>query len=126
MQDKDFENFIVIQLCAVDMPVFKEDRTKTYVKFGEENNYPNQLLDLYNGSAKHNALINGKVRFIYGGGLKLTNEGDADAWKWFNKVNRNAETLNDVARKAINDIEVFSGFYWIIIPSKIGFEIYNG
>ena len=39
-------------------PVFTEQSDVDWVNYGKDNDYPYYLIDLYNKSAKHNAIIN--------------------------------------------------------------------
>ena len=72
------DNLAVIHLINTAPPQFKEvknvDTTKPWVKFGDANNYPDYLVDLLNGSAKHNAIVTGKTQYVYGRGLVPTKE----------------------------------------------------
>jgi hypothetical protein len=108
---------IVVKFADAKIPVFKEARNKDYIKYGEDNLYPEYLNYLFNKSAKHNAIITGKSNYIFGGGFE---NGDF-------KINRLNESLNDITRKAILDIEIYGGFRLEIIwnrAGKIG-EIYH-
>ena len=72
------DNLLVVKLINTAPPVFKEtrnyDSTKPWVIYGNGNNYPDYLVALLNGSAKHNAIITGKVQYISGKGLKPTKD----------------------------------------------------
>ena len=46
----------VITFSNDKVPVFSEVRNKEYINYGEDNNYPNFLVTLFNRSAKHNAI----------------------------------------------------------------------
>lgn len=126
MQDKTNTsvNIVSVQFSDSKIPEFKKVSNKPFVYFGEENDYPDYLLYLYNKSAKHNAIINGKLNYIFGGGLKADNEESAKAWT--EKFNR-AESLEDVAKKSPTDVELFAGFYWQVIFNALGKiqEIYH-
>ena len=58
-------NIISLNFADAKPPVIKEEKNKDYVCFGTDrdyrNNYPQYLLDLYQRSAKHAALVDGKV-----------------------------------------------------------------
>lgn len=97
----------IIRLNFADskVPVFKETKNKDYIRYGEDNLYPEYLTYLYNKSAKHNAIINGKSAFIFGEGFE---NGEII-------VNRNDESLNDIAKKAIKDVQIYGGFRLEII-----------
>ncbi len=97
---------LVLNFADSKIPVFKEARNKDYIKYGEDNLYPEYLTYLYNKSSKHNAIITGKAKYIFGGGIE--NGGDTI-------INRLGETINDISAKAILDIEIYGGFRWEII-----------
>ena len=46
------------------LPEYKVVNGKDYVMYGENNRYPDYLLEMYQRSAKHNAIVNGKVNYI--------------------------------------------------------------
>lgn len=99
------------------IPVFKEVRSKDYIQYGTDNYYPEYLTFLFNKSAKHNAIVTGKAKYIFGKGYE---NGDMI-------VNRLNESLNDIIKKAILDIEIYGGFRLEIIWSRAGkiAEIYH-
>lgn len=116
----------VINLQAHKVPEFKEERSKDWILYGTakgwRNQYPDYLLHLYNRSAKHNAIINGKVDYITGGGFKIDGTGLTDTQrasvaKFVDSPNRD-ETLNDVLDKVALDLEIYNGFLLEIIPNK--------
>ena len=119
----NLDNIIFLKFEDSKLPVFKELRNKDWIYFGEKDDYPDYLLLLANKSAKHNAIINGKVNYIYGNGLK---SDVAEINAWTERVNGSFECGNDLAIKAIKDNEVFGGFYWQVIPNNAGeIEIYH-
>ena len=62
-------NIRIVQLESYTAPVIKEVNNKEWVEYGEDNNYFQYLIDRYNGSATNNAIINGMIEMLYGGGL---------------------------------------------------------
>lgn len=113
----DSTDIIVLKFADAKIPVFKETRNRDYIKYGEENNYPEYLTYLFNKSAKHNAIITGKADYIFGKGFE---NGDFT-------INRLGESLNDISKKAILDIEVYGGFRLEIIWNRSGMvaELYH-
>jgi DNA-binding MarR family transcriptional regulator len=85
------------------------------MQYGQNNDYPQYLLDLFNKSAKHNAIVRGKVNYIVGNGWA----GEQPIVK---QVNRE-ETLNDLTKKVALDIELFGGAYIQVIWSVMGEQI---
>lgn len=98
-------DIVVLKFADSKIPVFKETRNKDYIKYGEDNRYPEYLTFLFNKSAKHNAILTGKSFYIFGEGYENGNV----------KINRLGDTLNDIAKKAILDIEIYGGFRLEII-----------
>jgi len=66
-------NPIVSNFASAEIPKFLEKKNKNLVFFGEDNLYPYELIDLYNDSSTHNAVVNGKVGYIVGNGLESEN-----------------------------------------------------
>jgi len=93
------------------IPVFKKKTGELYVRFGEKNDYPDYLLELFNKSAKHRAIINGKVKYIYGNGLASDSDDP--------KTSAFIKEIDKITPQTITDIELFGGFYWQIIPTMI-------
>jgi hypothetical protein len=106
------DNVISIKFSDNRIPEFKEVRGEDYIRYGEDDKFPEHLLMLFNKSAKHNAIINGKVNYILGGGL----ESDVqDA-----KTEAFLQELSKVDTPSITDIELYGGFAWEIIPNRLG------
>lgn len=96
MQDN---NIIFLGFSDNRIPEFKEVNSKDWILFGEDNKFPDHLLYLYNKSSNHNAIVDGKVIYVFGGGFE---SGKI-------KVNPMGETLNKVFEKFVKDIELFGG-----------------
>ena len=105
----------VLTFAEEKQPEYKEKKGEGYMQYGQNNDYPQYLLDLFNKSAKHNAIIRGKVNYIVGNGWA----GEQDIVK---KVNRE-ETLNDLTKKVALDLELFGGAYIQVIWSVMGSQI---
>lgn len=106
-------------------PVFVEKKGKPYVMYGEKNDYPNYLLYLYNNSAKHSAIINGKVDYVCGKGWvydKETTPEDQQAVidQLLLKANAKGESLNEVTEKVSLDMELFNGAYLQVVWNLLG------
>ena len=118
-------------MAAHSTPEFKEDRSKDWILYGTErpwkNRYPDYLLDLFNSSAKHNAIIRGKVDYIVGKGFRvdengLGTEALAKVSKFVNKPNP-YETLDELLAKCSLDLEIYNGFALEIIANKTNQKI---
>jgi hypothetical protein len=105
------------------VPVMLENRSGKYITYGFANEYPYYLLDNYRRSSKHNAIVNGKVNYIMGGGWQagddLTVEQQARFIKFFDGMS-STEDLNDISEKLVLDLELFNGFAVAVTWSKLG------
>ena len=116
---------MVIKLINTAPPTFKEtknyDSTKPWVLYGDGNRYPDYLVELLNGSAKHNAIITGKVQYISGKGLEPTKDSvNQESIKTFLSLVNPYESAEDVQYKVVMDLEVFGGYYLKFIFDKVG------
>ncbi len=102
----------VLTFAEARQPEFKEKKGEGYIQYGDRNDYPNYLVDLFNKSAKHNAIVKSKVHYITANGWK----GSPEAENFIQKVNR-MESLDEITRKVSLDAELFGGYYLEIIWS---------
>jgi hypothetical protein len=107
----------VLTFAEARQPEFKEKKgiDGGYIKYGENNDYPEYIVDLYNKSSKHSAIIKSKVHYITGNGWS----GQPDAQSFIDKANR-VESLDDLTRKVSLDIEIFGGAYLEVIWDLAG------
>ena len=97
-------NVSFIKFADVKLPAMVELPGKGYVQFGEDNLYPNFLLEKINKSSKHNGIVLGKVNYIIGNGISYKSGRE-------NITPNKNETLNDFLKKVSIDIEIFGGVY---------------
>lgn len=116
-------NLLILNFAEARQPEYREKKGANggYIEFGFKNDYPTYLLDLYNKSAKHNAIIKGKVNYIIGNGWKA-DEGDVAA-EMFIKQPNEYEDLDSLTRKVSTDIECFGGAYLECIWSSLGGQL---
>jgi len=101
------DNFFVVQFAEAKQPEYKEKKKEGYMEYGDRNDYPLYLVELFNKSAKHNAIVRNKVHYICGNGWTGNEE-------FIEKPNR-SENLNDLTRKISMDLELFGGAYIEVI-----------
>lgn len=89
-----------------------EKKTDQYVKFGQYNSFPNDLIELYNNSSIHNTCINAIVDGIVGEGLT------ADPEYVLENANTTDESWNDVFKKVAQDYKLYGGFAMEVIWNK--------
>jgi len=111
-----------IQFAGMDIdkyktPEFYQEKNKKYVNYGSDNLYPLYLVDLFNRSAKHNAILTGKQTYVYGAGLEM--EG---TWNLFANANR-FDSLDEIFNKCILDKLLYGGYALQIIWDRVGESI---
>lgn len=70
------------------------------IKWGDKDNYPYFLNYLFINSGMHQGIINGKINYIYSGGLKTV---EANGFYFL-------DDINEIVKKLIKDYEIFNGF----------------
>jgi len=115
-------NTIVLNFSNDKVPEFLEVRGKDWIKYGENNDYPNYLVTLFNRSAKHNAIVTSKQLYICGQGVQFNAEGlppeKIASTQAFIQSPNQYEDLNELNRKIVLDMELFGGFYLHIVKTK--------
>jgi DNA-binding Lrp family transcriptional regulator len=107
-------NISFIKFADVKLPEMVEIPGKGYVQFGEDNLYPNQLLEKLNKSSKHNGIVLGKVNYIIGNGISYKDDSAKEL------VPNKNETINDLLKKVSTDIEIFGGVYLELHYNALG------
>jgi len=108
----------------VKIPEFKEVKGKDWVYWGEDDSYPDYLIDLFMRSSTHNAIVTGKVDYILGGGWVPDKAGstvtqEAILNKFIHEINQ-SDSLNEVSEPLALDFELFNGVALEIIYNKLG------
>src|SRR5207249_3707565 len=136
-QANKIDNFLsVVKFDTNKLPEFKEEKNLDWVVYGTDhewkNRYPDFLLQCYNRSGKHKALIDGKIHYICGNGFDIDGTGlsTLDAAKLLDtvkKANKYGETISDVAKKISLDRKLFGGCFIQIVWNKTGkdFDYYH-
>lgn len=103
-----------------NIPSFKENKGKGIYQFGDDNQFPEFLIDLYNKSPKHNAIVSAKASYIAGVGTEIKGSDTETIAKAEKKVKAiNAyESLDELKAKVADDLELFNGFALEIIWSR--------
>jgi hypothetical protein len=113
-------NLNLVKLSHYNIPHLVEKSNQDWVSFGEDNLYPNYLLELFLGSAINGALVKSIGAMIYGEGLAATNADESDATK--ESYLRLTELLHnsddDVLKDLAMDLKLFGGCYVNVIWSR--------
>ena len=120
------DNFVIINFDAHKPPTFKEQKGKDWILYGAEkewkNNYPKFLLHLYNESSTHNAVINGKVKYISGQGWIIDRELPLQEKMALSSFIKDAgsDSAHELTKKLALDLSIFGGFALQPIWNKKG------
>lgn len=106
-----------INFADSKLPKFKENKNKGIIYYGENNDFPAQLLEFYNRSPKHGAIVRQKARFVAGESTKV--EGNAQGIKIIDYVNP-YEGVQEFKNKLALDYELFNGFAYCVHYNKVG------
>ena len=91
--------------------IFEDDKGKI-VYYGETNDFPSYLIELYNKSSISSTAINSIADAIVGGGLTAEDESILD------RANRDGESWNDIFKKVALDRAIFGGYALEVIWSN--------
>ena len=100
---------------------YKEKGDDKYVKYGSNNEFPNDLIELYNNSSTHASCVNAIVEGVIGDGL-TANEED-----YLKRANSHGETWNDIFNKVALDYKLFGSYALEVIYSidRSRIEVYH-
>ena len=90
----------------------KESIANEVVRFGDYNDFPDYLVNLFNNSSTHETCVNAIVEGIKGDGLT------AEPTFVLDVANRSGESWNDVYSKVAKDYYLFGGFSLEVIYNK--------
>ena len=113
-------NLDLIKLSHYNIPHLVEDTRNDWISFGEDNLYPNYLLDLFLGSAINGALVKSIGAMIYGEGLAATNVDEStdtkESYLRLTELLHNSD--DDVLKDLALDLKLFGGCYVNVIWSR--------
>jgi hypothetical protein len=113
-------NFVRINLAESKLPTFKENKSKGIITFGDDNLYPMGLIELFNKSPKHSAIITQKAAYLAGDKTEILGQNTEDIAKaqdYLSSINA-YEDFDSLKSKIANDLELFDGFALEIIWNK--------
>ena len=112
---------IITEFASAEIPKFLEKTNQNIVYFGVNNIYPFELIDLYNDSSTHNAIINGKVGYTVGNGL---HSEDLETKKWLSFANIDEDWTSLLKRLSL-DYELFNGYAIEVIRTGVGNQYHH-
>lgn len=113
-------HFQRVSFVESSLPKFKENKSKGFITFGENNKYPFELIDLFNKSPKHSAIVTQKASYLSGDKTEIigaNTEDIAKAQDYLNSIN-SYEDFEALKTKIAQDCELFNGFALEIIWNK--------
>jgi len=113
-QTEGLYSVVGAQFAAPALPVIKEIRNKDYMFYGEDNLYPDKLIQMYDSSAIHHTCIEAIKDGIFGEGIDII--GDE-------YINTQGETIDDIFEKITLDYTLFQGYAINVIWNKEGTQI---
>ncbi len=114
-------NPIVSNFASAEIPKFLEKKNKNLVFYGEDNLYPYELIDLYNDSSTHNAVVNGKVGYYVVNGLETD---DLNVKKWLANANI-SEDWTSLLKRISLDYELFNGYAIEVVKTRAGNQYFH-
>ena len=108
--EQDFTKYEIPQYIE------KQNKSKGYVQYGDDNQFPSYLITLLAKSPRHANIVKKKAMLVGGRGFITTNlEMDT---MLFLKNSKNEYDLDEILAKVSYDFEVFGGFCLNIVWSK--------
>ena len=113
-------NLNLVKLSHYNIPHLVEKSNQDWISFGDDNLYPNYLLELFLGSAINGALVKSIGAMIYGEGLEATNVDDntdtKESYLRLTELLHNSD--DDVLKDLAMDLKLFGGCYVNVIWSR--------
>ncbi|WP_159729205.1 hypothetical protein [Sphingobacterium sp. 18053] len=98
----------------------KQNNADRHVNWGEDNLYPNFLIDIADKSSLHGSILNSKSNYIFGDGLI-----DRKSGEFLDEIRVNEDdSLSELIKKCINDLVYFNAFAVEVTFNQLG-EPYN-
>ena len=122
----DKNRLLQVYLEQQTAPKVLENTHNEWITYGDgeyKNLYPQFLIDMYNSSATHSAIINATASMVAGGDIIIEEEGnDLSAFvqlkKFLASVNRNGDTAHEIITKCAFDLKLFGAYALNVIWSK--------
>ncbi len=107
-----FKKLINKTLRQFNYDEYKKDKNQKYVKNGEDNMFPQHLIEMYNKSSVNAACVNAIVEGVIGGGLTANEE------IYLQKANSAGDSWNDLFAKCALDFKLHGSFSLEIVYSN--------
>lgn len=95
-------------------PIEIDVKDKSFVSWGEINNYPDYIEDLYQNVSTLQSIINGTKDYIIGESV------ECNVINFQDRINSKGETIEDLVDWVAMDLVKFNGFALNIVKNKLG------
>ncbi len=107
-------------------PKITENAAQDWISYGDgeyRNTYPQFLIDIYNSSATHSAIVNATASMIAGKDIVIEEDGGnlgvfVELKKFLADINRKGETAHELITKVAFDLKLFGSYALNVIWSK--------
>jgi hypothetical protein len=103
-------------------PKIVENDRVDWIEYGEgeyRNQYPQFLIDLYNSSATHSAIVNATSEMIAGQEIVIEDTGDlsnqVELKQFFANINGKGQSVDELLKKTAFDLKLHGAYAWNII-----------
>ena len=102
----DPENKIAfLSFADYKAPYQEKDKAKGFVKYGKNNDFPNELIRYFNEHPEHNAIVGAKARYLFGEGLEVKDETQKQFFEQIEDRANRFESYDEMLRKCALDCE---------------------
>jgi len=108
------DRFSVHNFEEAELPRVVEKSHENFVTYGEDNQFPQDLIQAWLQSSTHNAITNGIVQMIAGDNITF-DKPVIDVELWAKKINTKGETLGDLINKTAFDLYLHGYYGWQIV-----------
>ena len=112
--DKKTLKFTTIVNETKEIPklVCQSAKNAPYVKYGENNDFPNYIFELYNNSSQFNSIVETMKNYILGSGVSSNFH--------LKIVNRKGDSFENFIEKLVYDYLIFGSFSFQVTRNKLG------
>lgn len=114
-------NIIFVSLEQTELPKFREDGRKQWVSYGQNNDFPDLLLELSRRSALHGAILSSKANDAAGDGVSRKDR-TAEEVAFLNAPNPEYD-IDELVLRCAWDLALFGGFILNPVMSKDGRKV---
>lgn len=89
-------------------------KDRSFISWGEMNNYPDYIEDLYQNVSTLHSIIDGTTDYVCGNGIKV------NVTNFETQINSRGETMEDLVSWIAKDLVKYNGFALNIVKNRLG------